>query len=457
MLLACQPREPSTDECLHGRLKIHRPPKRSDRFGDGVFQVMRMTTKETIRRVKKPRVPLTDQDLDHLTEIHNGRDVPTLVKRTSLPYMIVYNVVHGRVKSLSDRHYRKLFGEPPPHRQLKKVDGIQFRRMVRLWLFLNNQSTASDLYREYCGTKHLRKPDLRLFSGKIRTVDIGLESFMFQKFADNGIYGELLDQWLEEMETLSLPGLVPYARIRPLLQYLQNHLGVHPTTILNQTIKRYESGTLKKVSNNVYVRALNLKRSTEKALAAKDVKEIERLRESTKGGKPGYTSYLDIREELRFLSIFAKKSTKKYIGRSSWTYETGAAKRVANWRARKIMRDCDRFISDHPDLPLSILPPTWRRRWVHRLVEAMMHRLFRLLSERDGMVFEKRILKPSHLRADYNNRHHGFTRFDMAPRILKMRRRAFDLMVARHCEIFRSIGTYAKRWYLPELYLEGAF
>ena len=34
-----------------------------------------------------------------------------------------------------------------------------------------------------------------------------------------------------------------------------------------------------------------------------------------------------------------------------------------------------------------------------------------------------------------------------------MKRRAFDLMVARHCEIFRSVGKLSQRWYLPDLYL----
>ena len=31
---------------------------------------------------------------------------------------------------------------------------------------------------------------------------------------------------------------------------------------------------------------------------------------------------------------------------------------------------------------------------------------------------------------------------------------AFDLMVATNCEIFRTVGTYAKRWYLSDLYLK---
>lgn len=406
------------------------------------------------KRIKKPRVTLTDKDLEHLARIHAGDAVPMLTKRSGLPYMLVYNVVHGRVKSISDRHYRMLFGEPPPHRHLQKVDGSLFRQMARLWLFLNDDLTQSDLYREYYGTEHPRKPDLRIFSGKTRMVDAGLERFMHRKFADAGIDEALLDQWLQEMDTLPRQERVSYGKIQPVLQYLKAHLGVHPTAVLNQTVERYESGTLKSVSRDIYNRALNLKHKTEQALAANDLRVIEKLKESVSGGKSGYTLYLDIREELRFLRMYTKKSARRYLGRSVWTYETGRAKRVADWRARKIVRDCDRFIRERPDLPLSALPHAWRRRWAHLLIEVIMGRLAQLLSEQEGMVFEKRVLAPAHARNEYTNRYHGFTRFDMAPGVLGMRRKAFDLMVARHCDIFRTVGTYAKRWYLSDLYLK---
>ncbi|HSO20051.1 MAG TPA: hypothetical protein VLT88_11355 [Desulfosarcina sp.] len=413
-----------------------------------------MTTPDRVKRVKKPRVPLSDRDLEHLARIHGETSVPVLAKRTGLPYMLVYNVVHGRVKSLSDRHYRMLFGEPPPHRRIDKVDGGLFRRMARLWLFLNDDLTQSDLYREFYGTAHPRKPDLRIFSGRIQMVDAGLERFMRRKFAAAGIDEPLLDQWLAELEELPRRDRVPYGRLKPVLDYLHSRLGIHPTAVLNQTVERYESGALKSVSRDIYDRARGLKRSAEKALGANDAGQIERLKESISGGKTGYTLYLDIREELRFLRMYTKNSARSYLGRSVWTYETGRAKRVADWRARKIMRDCDRFIRERPDLPLAVLPHRWRRRWVHALIDAMMGRIAQLLSRQEGMVFEKRILAPSHARGEYANRFHGFTRFDMAPGVLGMRRKAFDLMVARHCDIFRTVGTYAKRWYLSDLYLK---
>ena len=34
-----------------------------------------------------------------------------------------------------------------------------------------------------------------------------------------------------------------------------------------------------------------------------------------------------------------------------------------------------------------------------------------------------------------------------------MKKKAFDLMVAKNCEIFKGIGRYTSRWYLPDLYL----
>ena len=368
--------------------------------------------------------------------------------------MLVYNVVHGRVKSVSDRHYRTLFGEPPPHRRPKKVDGGLFRRMARLWLFLNDGLTQSDLSREFFGTANPRKPDLRIFSGQTRMVDTGLEHFMRRKFAEAGVDDLLLNQWLDELADLPRRERVSYGRIQPILRYLYQHLGVHPTAILNQTVARFESGELKRVSGQIYDHALSLKRKTENALAVNEARKLERLKESISGGKTGYTLYLDIREELRFLRRYTKKSARHYLGRSVWTYETGRAKRVADWRARKILRDCDRFIRERPDLALSALPRSWRRQWVGMLIDAMVGRLAQLLSMQEGMVFEKRILAPAHARNEYANRYHGFTRFDMAPGVLGMRRKAFDLMVARHCEIFRTVGTYAQRWYLSDLYLK---
>jgi hypothetical protein len=42
----------------------------------------------------------------------------------------------------------------------------------------------------------------------------------------------------------------------------------------------------------------------------------------------------------------------------------------------------------------------------------------------------------------------------MAPGVLGMKKRAFDLMVAKNGEIFRSVGRYTRQWYLSDLYLK---
>jgi len=35
-----------------------------------------------------------------------------------------------------------------------------------------------------------------------------------------------------------------------------------------------------------------------------------------------------------------------------------------------------------------------------------------------------------------------------------MKKKVFDLMVAKNCDIFRSVGRYTKRWCLSDLYLK---
>ncbi len=413
-----------------------------------------MTQIRNSKRVKKPRIELTDQDLKHLVEIHAPLSVPALANRTGLPYMQVYNIVHGRVRSISDRHYRLLFGQAPPPRTPKKVDGTAFRAMVDLWLFLNEDTTRSDLSRDFYRGKHPKKPDLRIFSGQIRMVPPRLEHMMRKKFSDAGVDGQQLDRWLDELAMLPPGGRVPYRRIKPVLHFIRDALGVHPTSILSQSVERYETGMLKSVSRDIFNRTMTLKHRAEKALAAGRQREIETLKEDVFGGRPGYSLYLEVEEELTFLRTYAKKSAKSYLGRSLWTYNSGKARRIADWRARKIVQDCDRFIRETPELPLSSLPRSRQAKRIRKLLDVLVARTTQLLSEQEGLVFEKRVLRPSHARGEYISQKHGFTRFDMASGVLGMKKKAFDLMVAKNCDIFRSVGRYTKRWYLSDLYLK---
>jgi hypothetical protein len=398
-------------------------------------------------------VAIRDRDRERLFEIRGTRSVPELAKLAGLPYLLIYNVVHGRVKTLSDRHYRLLFEAAPPPQRPHKVDGEKFRRLVRLWLFLNDDLSKADLYREFYGRRHRKQPDYRIFNGQVRSVDVRLERLMLKKFQDAGLDQPTMAEWLDELEKQPAQGRVPYEDLRPTLIFLQSALGVHPNAVLKQSLERYESGQLKQVAGKIYEAALALRERTEAALAAGSSKEIERIRESLSKAKPGYTLYVEIEEEVRFLQKYAQKGAKHYLGRSRWAYEQGKAKRIENWRARQIMTACDQFIHAHPQLPLAALPATFRKQMIRSLLDVLVLLATRLFSREDGILLEKRILSPSQTMAAYKSRYHGFTQFDRASDVLGMRRKAFDLMVATNCEIFRSVGTYAKRWYLSNLYL----
>ena len=412
-----------------------------------------MKTIDNRKRVPKPRVEITDRDIAQLYDIHATRSAAELAKRSGLPYLLVYNLVHGRVKTVSDRHFRLLFGHRPPGREPRRVDGGAFRAMVALWLFLNDDVSHSDLHREFYGDRATKKPDSRIFSGAVRSVPLQLERMMREKFIAAGVDDQTLMQWLDEIETLPDDRRVAYARIRPLLVFLRDRMGIHPTFVLKQSVDRYERGLLKRVPRSIYDRALQLTHNAEKALATGDPREVEKLKEEIHGKKAGYALFVDVAEELQFLIDHTRRGAKSYLGRSLWTYRSGHAKHIPEWRARHIGQACDRLIRKRPDLPLRALPRSRRLRMLRPLLDLLVARTAQLLSEQEGVVFEKRILRPRHQRDEYKNPYHGFTRFDMASSVLGMKPRAFDLMVARNCDIFRSVGRYAKRWYLSDLYL----
>ncbi len=404
-------------------------------------------------RVQKTRIELTNQDLQRFSDTVFSQSIPTLVKRTGLSYMLIYNVAHRRVKSISDRNYRILFGEAPPARLANKVHGQAFRAMVELWLFLNDGVTKSGLYREFYGKKHPKRVDYRIFSGQIKMVEPRLERKMRQKFSDAGINQQTLAQWMHELAETSHDERVSYGRIRPILIFLQTKLGIHPTRILKRSFGLYESGKLKSVSRNVYSNAIKLKKRAEKVLETGDSLEIKKLKEEIYGGKAGYTLYAEVREELNFLRKYAKKSPKRYLGRGTRIYEKRNAKRIASWRVAKIFDDCDRFIRQTPRLLLSVLPRSRQKMVIQPLLWVLVGRSARMLSKREGIVFEKQILSPSYASNEYKKQNYGFTEFDRVSSILGMRKKAFDLMVANNCEMFRKAGRYDKRWYLSDLYL----
>jgi hypothetical protein len=180
----------------------------------------------------------------------------------------------------------------------------------------------------------------------------------------------------------------------------------------------------------------------------------EKVKEDIYGGKPDYTLYAEVEEELHFLRKYAKKSAKRYLGRGTSAYEKKSAKRIASWRAARIFDDCDRFIRQTPELSLSDLPRSRQKMVIRRFLGVLVARTAHMLSEQEGIIFEKQILRPLRSSDEYKKQDHGFTQFDRVYSALGMKKKAFDLMVAKNCEMFRTVGRYDKRWYLSDLYLK---
>ncbi len=402
---------------------------------------------------KKPRVELTEPIRSRFfKEIFTG-SVPQYSKTKGLSYSLVFNLVHGRIKSLSVKDYRIIFGEEPPPQEHKKVDGEYFRNMVKLWLYLNEQIPKMKLYSELAGMGDHERINHRIYSGETKSVDAVLEKQMEQKFLDNGLDRATIKQWLQEFSAEPPEDKVPYQSIRPILLYLESTLQVNPTRILHQWFERYESGQLKSVSKRAYLAALELKAKTLKAIESGQRSEIDKVREAIYGEKAGYTLYSEIAEELHFLRKNGGKKPKSYLGRGTNMYAKGQIKRVASWRARQIRSDCEAFIEQRQDLALSCLPPAYQKKQMDKLLTTLRACLAAKLFQQEGLLFENRILRPS-LAMEHYKGTPDLIRFDMATSALGMKRKAFDLMVAQHCDIFRSIGTYRDKWYLPVRYLE---
>ena len=400
------------------------------------------------------RVKLTESMLKLLKEKMMGTSVAETAKRTGLPYLLIYNIVHQRVRSLSTRDYRIIFGRSPPAQNQTRIDGTFFREMVALWLFLNNDATKSDLYWEFYGRGHTRRVDYRIFTGQTLSVDPDFASHMEKKFSACGIDPDTVRRWARELALGTRDEYVPYTSVRPMLTFLYDHIGIHPTTLLHQWSQRYESGNLRRVPRRIYDRVRDLKTRAEAALAADNRVEVEKIRETIYNPRPGYTLYAEVEQELAFLKKYAGRGVKRYLGRSTSMYVRGECKRLPTWRAEKIRRDCRAFIDRESHLPLHALPSAMIETRLDALVQVLTARTAELLSREEGIRLEKQILKPSRTSDEYKKKIYGFTRFDMAGKALGMRKAAFDLMVSENCEIFRKIGTYSQRWYLSDLYLK---
>ena len=98
-----------------------------------------------IKSSGQQRVELNEEILKKvLKRISSGR-ISEVADDIGLPYDLVYNLLHGRINSLSAKNYKLIFGEAPPKQAVKRVDSAYFREMVRLWLFLNGDVSEADV------------------------------------------------------------------------------------------------------------------------------------------------------------------------------------------------------------------------------------------------------------------------------------------------------------------------
>ena len=402
------------------------------------------------------RIEITEDRLKvFFEEIFKDGSVSEFSHTKGLPYSLVYNLVHGRISSLSARDYRIIFGEDPPQEDVTRVDGAFFRGMVSLWLFLHRDVTEADLYRELYPEKAPGKVDYRIFTGKTKTVDARLEKIMEDKFRAQGLSTEKIRDWIEDLEEIQADARVDYEKVKPLLAYLEDKLGINPSRMLKQQVSRYESGELETVSKEIYSRALGLKQRVEKALESGSRFEREKLREEIYRSRHGLILFSELEDILRLLTKYGKKSSKRYLGRAISTYKKGKLRRIAAWRARRIKADWRHFIRQKPDIPLMELPAEDFKAQLLQLLYVLKFRLLNRLIQEGGQGYEQAVLMPSFPTIDRDRAAHtDLTKMDEAATILNMDGKAFDLMVARHSALLRKVAIHRGHWFLPAQYVE---
>ncbi len=401
------------------------------------------------------RIKLTDRILKNFFDNIFPGTVSELATVKGLSYTLVYNLVHGRIHSISPADYRRIFGEAPPYQEPKRVDGTFFREMVRVWLYLNEEITEADLYKEFHKGKNFKRVDYRIFTGEVRTIHSKLERMMEQKFLNPGFNRSEIREGIAELKKLDEQERIPYEDIKPALDYLEESLAVNPSHILNQWSARYESGELKTVTDVIYDYASDLKRRTEEAIKSGSRLEREKLREEIYGRRKGLTLFSEVEEELQFLQKHAGKSPKRYLGRSISVYKKSKLKRIASQKAQKIKDDCCKFIEQRPEFTLPSIPKSYAKHTIRPLVSVLRSYLIRRTLGGENKTHERDLLRPSrHSKEEYTREVYGFTSVDKAARALGMSQGAFDLLLCEHSDVFRRMGTYDEKWYLPDLYLK---
>ncbi|MFW6115095.1 MAG: hypothetical protein ACOC6E_02225 [Thermodesulfobacteriota bacterium] len=405
--------------------------------------------------VEQARIEVNQEVLDKFfKEVLHGT-ISDFAFDKRLPYSLIYNLANGRIRSLSARDYRIIFGEEPLPGVHERVDGAYFRGMVHLWLYVHDGAAKSDLYREFYPDKGSIRVDYRIFNGQVRTVEARLERIMEKKFQDQGFDSSEVKRGIQELDQATEEQRVPYICIRPVLKYLEEYLKVSPSQLLYGRYQRYERGELQTVSKKVYHNALKLKQETEKALSAGSKAKMQQLRERIYGKRKGFTLYAELEEQIKFLQTYERKSPKRYLGRTIRNYEESKLKRVASWRARKIRNACKELINNNPEIPIQSLPREHRIQRLERFLFLIKAFLVDRMNKSEGIAYEKSILQPrldEHV--EWEGEEASLTSMERAPDRLGMSKSAFDMMVANNRELFRRIGHYDGRWHLSTRYLE---
>ena len=253
-----------------------------------------------IKSSGQQRVELNEKILKKiLKRISSGR-VSEVADDIGLPYDLVYNLVYGRIHSLSAENYKLIFGEEPPKQAVKRVNGTYFKEMVRLWLFLNDDVSEADLYREFYRNKNVKKVDYRIFSEETQTVEKKIEQAMEKKFIDKGFNRFDINEMIRELKLIGKKERILYKDIKPILSFLEETLKINPTRILNQWFVRYEDGELKTVNKKVFDDALELKERTERALGSGSRYKVEKIREEIYGKKRGIHCFPKLKRNWNF-------------------------------------------------------------------------------------------------------------------------------------------------------------
>jgi hypothetical protein len=410
-------------------------------------EALRMYSK--IKFSGQQRVELSKKILQKILErISSGR-VSEVADDIGLPYDLVYNLVHGRINSISAENYKLIFGEDPPYQAVKRVNGTYFREMVRLWLYLNTDDSEADLYREFYENKDFKKVDYRIFSEATQSIEKRIENAMEEKFIGQGLNRFDIKEMIKEFLLMKEQERVRYEDIKPVLNFLENTLEINPTRILNQWFERYEDGELKTVSKKVYVNALALKKRTEHALKSGSRYKVEKIREEIYGKRKGFTLFSEVEEELEFLRKYGGKNPRVYLGRSVSHYKKARLKRIASWRALKIKNACSELIDHHPEFDLKSLPDSHRKARIKQLFFVLQsYSISKVMKDEERI---ERFIFPAsyHPSEECHIETDSCISLNKAAYFLGMSKIAFDLLVAENIDTFRRIGTYHKEWYLP--------